>query len=60
MAYKKHDISLPTTIEIHLVDNKNCCCTSNEPLLPTTINIHLMDDKNCCCTSKPVTRKCPC
>ena len=60
MAYKKHDILLPTTIEIYLMDNRKCCCTSNEPSLPTTTNIHLMDDKNCCCTSKPVTRKCPC
>ena len=53
MAYKKHDISLPTTIEIYLMDNRKCCCTSNEPSLPNTTNIHRMDDKNRCCTSKP-------
>ena len=38
-------------IDIHPVDNKNCCCISNGLLLPTAIDIHPMDNKNCCCTS---------
>ena len=42
---------LPTTIDIHPVDNKNCCCISNGLLLPTAIDIHPMDNKNCCCIS---------